>query len=131
MTRFLVTILAALYLTASTGVTVHMHYCMGSLVGLGLTPQDSDHCSECGMKKGESEHGCCSDEEKQIKIEEDQKRTSAGTWHNALQSVLAVAHFPAAAPHIYQPEAENLTPLRSPPRSWPLPLHIKHCVFRI
>lgn len=51
MKKFLVAILALLYLTTSTGATVHMHYCMGKLIDWGFTHSKKDSCENCGMSK--------------------------------------------------------------------------------
>src|SRR5258708_39522872 len=75
MKKFFVFILSLVYLTASTGATVHMHYCMGKLVEWGLQqdPKKKDKCSKCGMKNLANKKGCCKDEQKHIQIEKDQK----------------------------------------------------------
>jgi hypothetical protein len=80
MKKFFATILAFIYLSASMGATVHLHYCMGKLKSWGLIDQDSRNCATCGMaKKTDNSHcvttktGCCKDEHKQIKTEKDQK----------------------------------------------------------
>jgi hypothetical protein len=46
---------------------------MDRLIGAGMHKSDSDECGKCGMKKG---GGCCKDESKQIKIDNDQKPVS-------------------------------------------------------
>lgn len=67
MKRFIVSILAILYLATASGATVHLHYCMGKLMGISLSGHNDDHkCSRCGMTK-KSGKGCCKDENKVIK----------------------------------------------------------------
>jgi hypothetical protein len=78
MKRFAAAILAVLYMSTSTGATVHMHYCMGKLAAWGLGQKESKTCGSCGMKTGEAkEKGCCKDEHKFIKNDTDQKATDA------------------------------------------------------
>lgn len=61
------------YLCLSIGITVHVHYCMGKIVGASLVEQDDDHhCSHCGMNKTTSKKGCCKDEHKVFKSKNDQ-----------------------------------------------------------
>lgn len=69
MKRFLILILAMVYFAASSGVTVHVHYCMGHFVNASLTASgEEDHeCGHCGMKKKKGGNGCCRDEHKIVK----------------------------------------------------------------
>jgi hypothetical protein len=80
MKKFLVTILAFVYLSTSMGAIVHLHYCMGKLVSWGLIDKDSKNCLTCGMSKKSSQTGyltakmgCCEDKQLQVKTEKDQK----------------------------------------------------------
>jgi hypothetical protein len=68
-------ILSLLYLTASTGADLHLHYCMGHLSDWSIwINNDEKKCSKCGMEKQEEDdNGCCRDEQKWVKIEDDQK----------------------------------------------------------
>src|SRR5687768_15316056 len=86
MKKFLIAILAFLYLSTSVGATVHMHYCMDKLVawGLGKEKNKKQSCSYCGMSKstcnkhcGKESKGCCKDEQKQVKLDNDQKISEA------------------------------------------------------
>ena len=79
MKRFLVAILAILYITTATGANLHFHYCMGQFAGWSFW-QDTEHqkCGECGMeKKVGDEKGCCKDEYQQVKIKVDQKTNTS------------------------------------------------------
>jgi hypothetical protein len=51
MKKLFVAILAILYLSTSTGATLHVHYCMGRLAGWGLGHNNSKTCGKCGMEK--------------------------------------------------------------------------------
>lgn len=74
MKKAFVAILAILYLSSSTGATLHMHYCQGKLVESGLWHEKESKCDGCGMDKETAEKsGCCKDEHKQVKLEKDQK----------------------------------------------------------
>jgi hypothetical protein len=62
-----------MYISTSTGVTLHMHYCMGQLKKMAIQKDDSAKCEFCGMKKSDkSNNGCCKDERKLIKSDEAQ-----------------------------------------------------------
>lgn len=73
MKRLLAIMLAVSYLCLSIGITVHIHYCMGQLVGISLVEHEDDHhCPKCGMDKSTSKSGCCKDEHKVFKSSGDQ-----------------------------------------------------------
>lgn len=132
MKKFLVAILALLYLTTSTGATVHMHYCMGKLVDWGFAHSKNDSCENCGMsKKNEKNKGCCKDEHKQVKLEQDQKITQATV--EVMQ--LGVAVIPQL---FYQPDTPCFTSIteenpvsNAPPRSSSVAVYILNRTFLI
>ena len=74
MKKLLVIILALVHLSASAGVTMHMHYCMGKAAGWGFTSKKDKTCDKCGMAKtNQKGKGCCKDEQKFVKNTIDQK----------------------------------------------------------
>jgi len=78
MRKLLATLLAALYLGTSVGMVVNMHYCMGRLAAWSLGHDDSQTCGRCGMEKSaENENGCCKDEQRFLKNDDDQKAASS------------------------------------------------------
>lgn len=78
MKKLITAILAVIYLGTSTGATLRFHYCMGELVSWGLGNKDAAHCPGCGMTKKETDSkGCCKDEHKFFKNDNDQKTTDA------------------------------------------------------
>ena len=82
MKKLLATILAVVYLTASAGASLHLHYCMDKLVGWTLWSNGAkeDSCSKCGMAKTEAtDNGCCKDEHKLIKLKDVHK--AADSYH--------------------------------------------------
>jgi hypothetical protein len=89
MKKFLAVILALAYMTASTGATLHMHYCMGKLADWGLGHNTSKTCDKCGMEKsGEKDNGCCKDEHKFVKNNTDQKTAETAFQVTQLIAVL-------------------------------------------
>lgn len=140
MKKFLVTILAIIYLTTSVGATVHMHYCMDKLVAWGLGKEKSKvkACPSCGMVKTTTDKhcdkkskGCCKDEQKIVKLENDQK-ISETSFH--LSIIPAEAIIPRFSDYSFE-YAYSLTeeyPLtNAPPRTGSVSLFIRNCVFRI
>ncbi len=69
----MVTILALVYLASSTGAVMHLHYCMGKLAETSFSKNNNATCGKCGMKTSKKKGGCCKDESKFIKNEQDQK----------------------------------------------------------
>lgn len=131
MKKFLVTILALVYLTVSCGATVQIHYCMGNLVHWNLWTSIDKNCSKCGMKKVTKKHnGCCKDDHKHIKLIQDQN------INNALQMVqLFATGFPVRLllfpDYTFISVAKNTLGIHSPPRSSGIHIHIRNCVFLI
>lgn len=130
MKKFLVAILALLYISTSTGATLHMHYCMGKLADWGFSHNKDEDCSNCGMKETESK-GCCKDEQKFLKIDKEQKTADASfqipplTWAAAIHPCFELTS-------VYVPSLMEEHPLsNAPPRWQSLPLFIRNCVFRI
>lgn len=140
MKKFLVAILALVYLTTSVGATVHMHYCMDKLVawGLGHEKSGKKSCPSCGMEKTTTDKhcdkeskGCCKDEQKIVKLENDQKISEASLQ---LSQTIAEAITPVYFDHSLE-YVSSLTeeyPLtNAPPRTENVSLFVRNCVFRI
>ncbi len=132
MKKIIVTILAFLYLFASAGATVHIHFCMNKQVEWDFFENQSDTCSKCGMdKKDTDENGCCKDVQKHIKIDKDQKTSeSLKQFKYQLSS---------PAPHsFYELKTNDFTIINelaaishAPPQSSRLAIYIQNCVFLI
>lgn len=129
MKKFLLTILAFIYITSSTGATLHMHYCMGKLADLGFIKKISKSCSKCGME--ETGNGCCRHEAKFVKNNTDQKTTES-----AVQFTLLIY----TTPHLFFedvlsdnfPAITLVSPVSyPPPRDGGIAYYIRNCVFRI
>ena len=127
MKKFLVTILAFLYLATSAGATVHMHYCMGKIFSVDFI-KAKDDCSKCGMHNSKR---CCNDELKICKPFDTHNAVSANI--NLLTPVFAIAdnaknnidfHVITAAPSL---AGSN----HSPPGSSGFAICILNCVFRL
>lgn len=129
MKKVTTTILIVLYLAFTTGVIVNMHYCMDKVDSVALYQAADDVCDKCGMHIDEA-MGCCRDEVKVYKIDDDQR------------SAVVAFHFenidqPLVSPSLYiETSLDNLiTPTHyfnhSPPLLSGQDLCIQHSVFRI
>lgn len=128
MKRSIAAILLVLYVTLSCGVVISYHYCMDTYDSLQLGDKRSDTCGVCGMHTGES-NGCCNDEVKIFKIQDDQQ--------------VSIISFRFTTPDAVVPEFPTLDDAslinsshqlylnnHSPPLS-KQDTYLKNCVFRI
>lgn len=76
MKKLLAFILLITYFAFSSGVVINYHYCMNQLASAKLFEKESDVCGLCGMHSTDSE-GCCHDEVKVLKAEDDQNTTAS------------------------------------------------------
>lgn len=70
MKKLLAFISLVVYMCVSTGFAVSTHYCMNAPRSVELGAVQKDVCEKCGMLKRES-HGCCRDEIKVVKLQQD------------------------------------------------------------
>lgn len=132
MKRFIVALLAILYLGTASGATVHFHYCMGEFVNASLVHDEGDthECDKCGMTKKQSK-GCCKDEQKVIKTDVSEKGHSVAFNAHAHSAVIPS---PVVGPPIFSYRAQVLAVTRlavPPPLARSCPIYIQVCNFRI
>ena len=140
MKKFLVTILALIYLASSVGATVHLHYCMGKLVNrsLGHTKQHTTSCPYCGMGKSAADKhcvkaskGCCKDDQKQVKLKDDQKLSETDFKVAKISDELIYPVFPGYSLAGISSMTEEYPVTHAPPQIALFSLFILHCVYRI
>lgn len=129
MKKFAVICLALLYTVLTSGFTVNVHYCMGQIASVKWHTPADEACGICGMTK---KHGCCQDEVKFCKVQEDH------------QSPVLLQQVPPAEKALVLPELLSYTPVllpaithqtnnyHAPPIKGPgIPLYLHHCTFLI
>ncbi len=130
MKKFIVTILAIFYLGASSGATVHVHYCMGELIAWGISDDETDDCSNCGMEKGNSED-CCKDEHHKLTLKDSPKASPVVYEFNSpgigTPSIGTFAYAPLSVATV----VEKQLLIESPLRTQATPAFIRNCNFRI
>ena len=89
MKKITVVILLFCYLAASAGVIVNFHFCMDKLASARLYEKKTKKCGKCGMHTEDSD-GCCRDEVKIIKMDDDQKVTVGFSY--SLPALEALSH---------------------------------------
>ena len=132
MKKIIVAILALVYISAFTGASLHMHYCMGKLANWDLVHKKSKTCGRCGMDMSdEKANGCCKDEHKFVKNDTDQKTAETGFQMIQVLAVslpVFISEIPANEPPSV-PEVN--TSSNGPPRSNGIAVHVRNCVFLI
>lgn len=81
-------------------------------------------------KDGQGKNGCCKDEQKQLKIEKDQKTAAAFELTLSLATALHVS-YPVYNFVGISSVTEEFPLSNAPPRSPQLAAYIRNCTFRI
>ena len=118
------------YLLLTIGVSVNYHYCMNRLDSTQIFAGPSKLCGNCGMHT-EKSNGCCRDEVKVVKVENDQKPTAEINFANPLPDLVAQApslFISTLFVNINRSESYSDT---SPPDPADQDTYLKNCVFRI
>ena len=132
MKKFLTAILAVLYITTSTGATIHMHYCMGKLADWGLGDKESKSCAKCGMKTtAKKDKGCCRDEHKFVKNNSDQKVSEASFQMGQQLAVTLPVSFIEIPSIDFHSITEENPSSNAPPISGNTAIYIRNCNFRL
>jgi hypothetical protein len=124
--KLLVTILALIYLGSSTGAVMHLHYCMGKLAETSFSKNTNPTCGKCGMKTSLKKTGCCKDETKFVKNEQDQKASLSQFEFQQL----AIAFQPVAFFHLSTPLWSNQLLIAYAPNA-PPDLHAPAVYLRV
>jgi hypothetical protein len=75
MKKLLASITLIIYFAVSCGVMISFHYCMDRFDSVNFYTVQAEECSKCGMHTSES-NGCCKDDVKMVKIEDNHNSTS-------------------------------------------------------
>jgi hypothetical protein len=128
MKKFSVVILALVYLTASSGATINLHYCMDKLRSWDLSHKQGK-CGTCGMEK-KGHKGCCRDEQKTFQLDKDQKASEA-SFHflTSFSEALIVTY--TDMPAGYTSIVTDNPVAHAPPRSGAVSILTLNCIFRI
>jgi len=131
MKKISVIILAFLYFAISSGMIVNLHYCMNSFSSADFNPVTSKKaCDTCGMDK-EKSHGCCHDEVKLVKLQDDQNKSSQVSFEVASFQSIAIIPSQFITASFYNADIINDHPDHSPLLLTQQDIQIKNCVFRI
>ena len=127
MKKAIVSILAFLYLSVSSGIAMEIHYCMGEKAGIDLYGSGSNKCHKCGMQE---KKGCCNDEHKFYKLNDSHKNVSNDISFEHFSTVTIVPYL-GYNWHITTDTFTNNFHNNSPPDDTSPSACILNCVFRI
>ncbi len=130
MKKIIVSIVLLCYLAVSSGVIINFHYCMNRLASTQLFVAESKQCGKCGMHTEDS-NGCCRDEVKIVKMEDDQKL--AAVFSYILPTLEAVVNVPSEfiVTSFYNVPGSRHFLNHSPPFLSSQDTYIQNNVFRI
>ncbi len=128
MKKAIAVILLIFYFAFSSGVVINLHYCMNQLDSSKLGAAKSDICGKCGMHTEDS-NGCCHDEVKLIKIQDDQKVASVEFQFPAPDTFVEKNNLFVFVSGIEIEKKSEFTN-HSPPLS-KQDTYLQNCVFRI
>ncbi|TXJ27428.1 MAG: hypothetical protein E6Q24_08200 [Chitinophagaceae bacterium] len=123
-------ILLLCYLAFSTGVIINSHYCMNRLASTQLFASESENCGICGMHIDDS-HGCCRDEVKMVKMEDDQKVTAGVSFNLEMLALPVQVPSEFIATSFFNIPLQGHTPDQPPPLLKGQETYLQNCVFRI
>ncbi len=131
MSRILLAISLFFLLILSSGWTLNVHYCMNRVEQVSLFAYEEHHCSRCGMEQEES-NGCCHQEEQLVKLIQDQCPPQFSNYEIAPATVFISPVKKFISTDLIAKADPTSGPIHHPPPNGsPLPLFIRHGVFRI
>ncbi len=118
------------YFAVSSGIVINSHYCMKRLVSVHLFEASPDVCGRCGMDTHES-NGCCRDEVKVVKLQQDQNKITIASFE--LPSLEVVITIPSdfIVASFQNSEEQRHFHNHSPPLLSEQDTYLRNNVFRI
>ena len=118
------------YFAVTSGVVINSHYCMKRLVSTHLFETSSKVCGRCGMKMHKGS-GCCHDEVKVVKLQQDQNNVPLATYEIPSIKQLPVFSSDFIAALFYNIDEQRHFHNHSPPLLAEQDSYLLNCVFRI
>lgn len=130
MKRVLVSIIALIYFTVSSGMVMSVHYCMGEVSNIQVNQVPEEGCI-CGMSKKEtSSKGCCKTEFTMVKLADNHKASSVSYDIQAPVALVARSLSQLEAP-LYNTSIKIYADIHGPPLLSEQDTYLLNCVFRI
>ena len=130
MKKLIASISLLCYLAATCGVIINSHYCMNRLASVHLFEKSTAVCGGCGMETRKP-GGCCHDEVKVIKLQQDQNNTPIVSYDiSSLEIMVSVpSNFIVAS--FYNIDEQRHFHNHSPPFLPAQDTYLQNNVFRI
>lgn len=126
MKKFLVTILALVYLTSTLGATMRLDCCMEKLVSFGL------NTTSVNVHEDDKEsNGCSKDDHKKARLGHEQKRSNNYIRIAKIAAAAVGTSFPDYSFHYASSLTEAYPVNNAPPQATKAPLFIFNCIYRI
>lgn len=125
-----------LYMGSSTGATLHLHYCMGKLVEMGLWHGKAPKCSNCDTKKkmaASCNKQCCQDKHQKVQVAKDQQ-TAPAVFHlmvNTATLPVTIHHYPVLPEALVTSVKYAYPPGHAPPLPKSTQLYLLNSTFLI
>lgn len=130
MKRIIVSIIALIYFTVSSGMVMSVHYCMGEVSNIQVNQVPEERCI-CGMSKKEtSSKGCCKTEFTMVKLADTHKASSA-SYDIQTPVVLVARYLSQLEASLYNTSIKTYTDIHGPPLLSEQDTYLLNCVFRI
>jgi hypothetical protein len=131
MKKAFIIILTVLYFAVSSGMIVNLHYCMNRFASADFSlVSGKTQCDKCGMHKTKSQ-GCCHDEVKLVKMQDDQNMASFISFDLSGFQALAVMPSQFIVTSFYNGDETNHHKEHSPPLLSRQDTYLQNRVFKI
>ncbi len=104
---------------------------MNKFVGWDLSHKENSTCGKCGMKEDATKKGCCKDEHKQLKIDNDHQKSTIVSFTTEINPPAILPAMPVFNYTEASAEPTDVTYKRPPPLLPLQKLHILYCTYRI
>ncbi len=130
MKKLIVSIALMCYLLVTCGVIINSHYCMNRLASVHLYEKSVDVCGRCGMDTHES-NGCCRDEVKVVKLEQDQNKIAIASYDIPTLEAVVIIPSDFICTATYNIDEPHHFHNHSPPLLSAQDTYLQNSVFRI
>jgi hypothetical protein len=128
MKRIIASFTVIVYFAFACGVMVNYHFCMDQYHSFSLYQSASDKCATCGMHA--KTRGCCHDEVKIVKLQDDYQTSVASfEFKNIQPAVIAPSEFLSVA--LLNEDVPVSKTDHSPPLLPQQDVYLQNRVFRI
>jgi hypothetical protein len=128
MKKVIASFAVTIYFAFACGVMVNYHFCMNRFSSFSFYKASTDWCGLCGMHISKS-RGCCHDEVKILKLQDDHQTSSVLFQFKTFQPAITFLPEFSAAEINNDLSVDHLN--HSPPLLHGQDTYLLNCVFRI